>query len=67
MPDLDTQATIEEQIEAPRTVSADGVTVTVPSLADQLAAARYLDSRAASRATGLGIRLQKLQPPGTDS
>jgi len=35
------------------------------SLQDQIAADRYLASKAAAAKTGLGIKLLKISPPGT--
>ncbi len=63
----DTQTIIENALAAPRKAKADGVEVEQHPLPDQLAAAKYLDGKAATRKTGsLGIRLQKLVPPGGD-
>jgi hypothetical protein len=36
------------------------------SLPDQIAADRYLASKAATKKKGLGIKTAKLVPPGTD-
>ena len=63
----DTQTTIENALAAPRKVQADGVSVEQHPLPDQLEAAKFLDAKTATRKTGsLGIRLQKLSPPGAD-
>jgi len=35
-------------------------------LPDQIAADKYLESKKAARSKGLGIKLKKLVPPGTD-
>lgn len=58
---------ISDAIAAPRKATADGVSVEAHPLPDQIAAAQYLASKTAtSRAGSLGIRLQKLRPPGAD-
>ena len=63
----DTKSIIEEALETPVRVKADGVEVQAHPLPDRIAAAKYLDSRAAARKSGsLGIRLRKLSPPGAD-
>ena len=63
----DTQEAIENALSGPRKVKADGVEVEQQSLPDQIAAARYLDGKAATAKRGsLGVRFQKLVPPGGD-
>ena len=49
----------------PKQATADGVTVQQHSLADQIAADKYLESKQASRAKGLGVKLAKISPGGT--
>jgi len=56
---------IRENAAGPKKASADAVTVEQHSLADQIKADRYLESKKASRAAGLGIKLVKLSPGGT--
>ena len=66
MPD-NTKTIIENALASPRKVKADGVEVEQQPLPDQIAAVRYLDSKAATAKRGaLGIRLTKLVPPGAD-
>ena len=63
----DTKTVIENALAAPRRVKADGVDIEQQPLSDQLAAARYLDGKAAAvKRRSLGIRLIKLAPPGGD-
>ena len=49
----------------PKKVTSDAGSVEQHSLADQIAAERFLESKKASRKPGLGIRLIKLSPDGT--
>lgn len=56
---------IEESAVGPAEVNIDGEQVKQHNLKDQIEADRYLESRAASRGGGLGIKLLKLNPPGT--
>ncbi len=50
----------------PKSVSVDGQTVTEHSIADLIAADRYLSQQAAATAKplGFGIRIQRIVPPG---
>ena len=66
MPD-DTAAIIENALAAPRKVKADGVEVEQQPLPDQIAAAKFLDGKAATKKRGtLGVKFAKLVPPGGD-
>ena len=56
---------ILENALGPKKVSGDAGSVEQHSLADQIAAERFLQSKKASRKPGLGIRLIKLSPDGT--
>lgn len=60
--DLDTA--IEENATGPKSASGDSGSVEQHSLPDQIAADKYLESKKASRAKGLGIKLVKLSPGG---
>lgn len=63
----DNSATIEANLAAPKRVQSDGIVVEQHPLPDQIAADRYVQAKEAARKTGsLGIRLQKLKPPGAD-
>jgi hypothetical protein len=60
---LDT--TIQENAAGPRKASGDSGSVEQHSLADQIAADKHLESKKASRAKGLGVKLAKISPGGT--
>ena len=63
----DTATIIENALAAPRKVKADGVEVEQHPLPDQIAAATYLNGKAATRKRGtLGVKFSKLVPPGGD-
>ena len=61
--DLDNS--IEQNATGPRKASGDSGSVEQHSLADQIAADKYLESKKTSRAKGLGIKLVKISPGGT--
>ena len=63
MADLD--AAIQENASGPKKASGDSVSVEQHPLADQVAADKYLESKRASRARGLGVKLLKVSPGGT--
>lgn len=63
MADLD--AAIQENAAGPKKASGDSVSVEQHDLADQVAADKYLESKRASRARGLGLKLLKVSPGGT--
>ena len=56
---------IQTNAQGPAKASADGVSAEQHSLPDQIAADKYLESRKASRAKDLGIKLVKVSPGGT--
>lgn len=56
---------IESNATGPRRAKADGVEMEQHGLADQIEADRYLASKAATAAGGLGIKRLKIKPPGT--
>ena len=55
---------IQENAAGPRKASGDSGSVEQHSLADQIAADKYLESKKASRSKGLGIKLAKISPGG---
>ena len=55
---------IQENAQRPAKVSSDAGSVEQHSLADQIAADRYLASKAAARAPRRGLVFNKLIPPG---
>ncbi|OPZ22796.1 MAG: hypothetical protein BWZ02_03367 [Lentisphaerae bacterium ADurb.BinA184] len=56
---------IQESAAAPKKASNDATSVEQHPLPDQIAADKYLESKKASRAKGLGIKLVKIAPGGT--
>ena len=60
----DIETIIDTSAQGPRKASGDSGSVEQHSLLDQIEADKYLESKRASRKTGLGIKLVKLQPPG---
>jgi len=62
----DLEIAIFENAQGPAKASGDSGSMEQHSLPDQVAADRYLESKKAARSKGLGIRLKKLVPPGTD-
>ena len=56
---------IQQNAAGPRKASGDSGSVEQHGLADQIAADKYLESKKASRARGLGIKLAKISPGGT--
>ena len=55
---------IRTNAEGPKSASGDSESMQQHSIPDQIAADRYLASKMAARAKGLGIRLTKVVPPG---
>jgi len=55
---------ISDSASSPRRASGDSGSVEQHSLPDQIAADKYLESKKASRAQGLGIKLAKISPGG---
>lgn len=56
---------IQDNAQGPKKASGDSGAVEQHSLADQIAADKYLESKKASRKKGLGIKLAKISPSGT--
>ena len=56
---------IKENAAGPRRASGDSGSVEQHGLTDQIAADKYLESKKASRAKGLGVKLAKISPGGT--
>ena len=61
----DIDETIETNAAGPKKASGDSGSVEQHGLTDQIAADKYLESKKASRAKGLGVKLAKLSPGGT--
>ncbi|GDY15138.1 hypothetical protein LBMAG53_40160 [Planctomycetota bacterium] len=65
MPDpTPTEQAIEQNATGPKQVTGDTGSVVQHNLADQIAADRYLASKAAVRRKGRGIVISKIVPPG---
>jgi len=56
---------IQQNAAGPKKASGDSGSIEQHPLADQIAADKYLESKKASRAKGLGIKLAKISPGGT--
>jgi hypothetical protein len=56
---------IQQNAEGPAKASGDAGSVEQHKLGDQIAADKYLASKKASRAKGLGVKLAKISPGGT--
>ena len=61
--DLDN--TIRDNASGPKKASGDSGSIEQHSLADQIAADKYLASKNAAAGKGLGVRLVKISPGGT--
>ena len=58
------EQTIRDNAQGPAKASGDSGSMEQHKLQDQIAADRYLNSKKAARAKGLGVRLGKVIPPG---
>jgi len=58
------EQTIRDNAQGPAKASGDSGSMEQHKLQDQIAADRYLSSKNAARAKGLGVRLGKVIPPG---
>jgi len=63
MPEI--EDSIKENATGPKSASGDAGSVEQQSLPDQIAADKHLQSRAAMKSKGLGIKLLKISPSGT--
>ena len=57
--------TIETNAQGPAKASGDAGSVEQHKISEQIAADKYLESKQASRAKGLGIKFAKIAPGGT--
>lgn len=55
---------IKTSAQGPKRASGDSGSVEQHALPDQIAADKYLESKKASRAQGLGIKIAKISPGG---
>jgi hypothetical protein len=65
MPD-DLEQAIIENAQGPKRARGDSGEMEQHSLAEQIEADRYLNSKKAAKAKGLGIRVSKIVPPGAE-
>jgi len=63
--DNDLENAIRENAAGPKKASGDAISAEQHPLQDQIAADKYLASKQAARARGLGIKLAKISPGGT--
>ncbi len=56
---------IEQNATGPKKASGDAGSIEQHSLADQIAADKFIESKKASQGKGLGIKLLKISPGGT--
>jgi len=61
----DLQDAIKQNAEGPKQASADGVNVQQHSLADQIAADKYLEAKKARKNPSKAFTRVKIVPPGT--
>lgn len=64
MADTPEEAAIRESISSPKSVTVDGATTDARLTKDQIAADEYLEKKARSAASGIGIKMFKISPPG---
>lgn len=60
----DVEKAIQENAKGPKRAKGDSFEMEQHGLADQIEADRYLASKQAAKAKGLGVRMSKLVPPG---
>ena len=56
---------IKTNAQSPAKASGDSGSIEQHKLSEQIAADKYLESKKASRAKGLGVKLAKISPGGT--
>jgi len=62
----DLEQSIRENAQQPAKASGDAGSVEQHSLSEQIAADRYLGSKQAMRSKRLGLRFNKVVPPGSE-
>jgi hypothetical protein len=65
MPD-NLEDTIRENAQGPAKASGDSGSIEQHKLADQIAADKYLASKAAAKSKARGLRFNQFVPPGAD-
>jgi len=66
MADDSLEARIQQCVQSPKRAKNDSGEVEQQPLTDLIVVDRYLNSKKAARAKGLGIRITKIVPPGTE-
>ena len=61
----DLTGTIQENASGPAEASGDSGSMKQHRLTEQIAAAKFLSSQAATSGKGLGIKINKISPPGS--
>ncbi len=61
----DLEDTIRQNAQGPAKASGDAGSIEQHSLADQIAADRYLSAKDAAKSKSRGLRFNKLVPPGS--
>ncbi len=56
---------VKQSAAGPKKASGDSGSIEQHSLADQIAADKFIESKKASQGRGLGIKLLKISPGGT--
>lgn len=64
MAESEIEKSIKENAVGPKSAESDGQKVEQHSIADQIEADRYLNSKQAMKSRGPGIKISKLVPPG---
>lgn len=59
------EQSIRENAMGPKSIKSDAGSVTQHSIEDQIKADKYLKNQRAAKSRGLGIKMTKLQFPGT--
>lgn len=62
----DLEQTLRDNANAPAKATGDSGSVEQHPLRDQIELDRYLNSKKAAKRKGLGIKISKLVPPGTE-
>lgn len=66
MPSNDLEQSIRDNAQGPKRAKGDSGEVEQHTLTEQIEADRYLNSKKAAKAKGLGVRVTKLVPPGAE-
>ena len=64
MPESEIEKSIKENAVGPKSAESDGQKVEQHSIADQIEADRYLNSKKAMKKRNLGLKVIRIIPPG---